>query len=105
MASSKHGPDDPRVLVGDRNRGAVVAAPLSELIDPLVVGVCLGWRRAHHGPGAMDEQTAQMLAPALRDAHQSGAIAAGELLGHEANPGGEMTPVLELGAIAVIHPR
>lgn len=41
-----------------------------------------------------------MLAPALRDTHQGSAIAAGKLPGYKANPGGEMAPVLELGAIA-----
>lgn len=41
-----------------------------------------------------------MLAPARRDSHQGSAIAVGNLPRHEANPGGKMTSVLELGAIA-----
>jgi hypothetical protein len=46
--------------------------------------------------GAMDEQTAQVLVPALRDAHQHLAIAAGELSRDETNPGGEVPTILEL---------
>ncbi len=48
----------------------------------------------------MDEQAAQVLVPALRDAHQHLAIAAGELPRDEADPGGERATVLELRAVA-----
>jgi hypothetical protein len=48
----------------------------------------------------MDEQAAQMLVAPLRDAHQHGSISAGELSRNEANPGGKMTAILELGSLA-----
>jgi hypothetical protein len=68
---------------------AVEAAPLPKLVDPLVVEIGLAGRRSHDRAGAMDEQTGQVLVPALRDAHQHLAIAAGELSRDETNPGGE----------------
>lgn len=68
FAGSKHRPDDPCILVGTRHLGAVETAPLPKLIDPLIIEVCLGWRRPHHSSGAMNEQAAPMLAPALGDA-------------------------------------
>jgi hypothetical protein len=49
----------------------------------------------------MDEQTAQVLVGALRNAHQHLAIAAGELSRDETNPGGKAPAVLELRPVAV----
>jgi transposase len=57
LAGSKHGPDDPCVLIGDSNRCAVKAAPLPKLIDPLVIRVGLVRRRADDSPCAVNEQT------------------------------------------------
>ncbi len=65
LARSKHGPDDPCVLVGDRDRSAVEAAPLPKLVDPLIVEVGFVRRRPHDGAGTVDEQAAQMLIAAL----------------------------------------
>jgi hypothetical protein len=65
FARSEHGPDDPCVLIGDRHRRAVEATPLSKLVNPLVAGIGFVGRRPHHGSRAMDEQAAQMLAPAF----------------------------------------
>lgn len=48
----------------------------------------------------MDEQTAQVLAATLGDAHQCRSVAAGELSGHKSDPRSKMTSVLELGAVA-----
>ena len=96
FARSKHGPNNACILVGDCHRGTVEAAPLPKLVDPLVVEIGLAGRRSHDRAGAMDEQTAQVLVPALRDAHQHLAIAAGELSRDETNPGGEVPTILEL---------
>src|ERR1700761_4338298 len=100
LASFKHGPDDPRVLVGDSNRCAVEAASLSKLIDPGVIGIHFGWRRSDDGARAVDQETAQMLAPAFRYAHQDLPIAAGELARDQPHPGSKMSSVFELGSVA-----
>lgn len=100
LARSKYGPDNPCVLVGDRNRCAVEPAPLPKLIDPLIVMISLVGGRSHDRPGAMDEQTPQMLVAPLRDAHQHGPISTGELPRDEADPGGKVATVLELRTIA-----
>jgi hypothetical protein len=100
FASSKHGPDDPCILVGDRHRGSVEAAPLSKLVDPLIGVIGLVWRCPDNGAGAVDEQRSQVLVATLRDAHQNLAIATRELPGHKPDPGSEMAAILELGAIA-----
>jgi len=52
----QHGPDNPCVLVGDRNRGPVEAAPLSKLIDPLIVWVGFVRCRSHDGSRPMNQQ-------------------------------------------------
>ena len=52
FAATQHGPDDPCVLVGDRHRRAVEAAPLPKLIDPLIGRVGLVATRSHDGSGA-----------------------------------------------------
>ena len=63
FAGSQYGPDDPCILIGDRHRRAVEAAPLSKLVDPLVSGVGAVRGCPHHRSRAVDEQAAQMLAP------------------------------------------
>jgi len=40
LSTGQHGPDDPCVLVGDRDRRAVITAPLAKLVDPYTFGVC-----------------------------------------------------------------
>ena len=99
LATSKHGPDDPCVLVGDGNRGPVEATPPVKLVDPCVEGVCLPCSRADDGSRAMHEQGSQALASALRDAEEDGALTARVLARDEPDPGGEVTSVLELRAI------
>ena len=69
LAPSKHGPDHPCILFGDRHRCAVEPAPLPKLVDPLIIGVGLVRSRSHDGAGAMNEQASQVLVPALGDAH------------------------------------
>src|SRR3984893_9754091 len=83
---SKHGPDDPCVLVGARRRLTVEAAPLPKLVDPLIVEIGLVRRRPHNRPRAVDEQAAPVLVAALRDAHQHLAIPAGELSRDKTDP-------------------
>ena len=90
---------DPSVLVGDSNRCAVEAASLSKLIDPGVIGIHFGWRRSDDSARAVEE-TAQMLAPAFRYAHQDLPIAAGELARDQPDPGSKMSSVFELGSVA-----
>ena len=48
----------------------------------------------------MHEQGSQVLTAALRDAEQHGALTARVLARHEPDPGGEVTSVLELAAVA-----
>jgi hypothetical protein len=65
LASSKHGPDYPRVLIGYRHRCAVEAAPLPKLIDPLIIKVRFGRHCSDNGPCAVDEQASEVPIPAL----------------------------------------
>jgi hypothetical protein len=52
LATGQHGPDDPSVLVGDRDRRAVITAPLAKLVDPHTSRVgfshCRADNCAHH---------------------------------------------------------
>ena len=61
LARSKHGPDHPCILVGDRHRCAVEPAPLPKLVDPLIIGVGLVRSRSHDGAGAVNEQAYRLL--------------------------------------------
>lgn len=56
LTRSKHGPDDPCVLIGDGNRCPIEAASLPKLVDPLVRGIGLVGAGSHHGSGAVDEK-------------------------------------------------
>ena len=58
LASSKHGPDNPCVLIGDRNRSSVEAPPLLKLCDPLAHGIILVGPGSHNSTGAMDQEAA-----------------------------------------------
>ena len=48
-----------------------------------------------HHPGRLNEQHAQVAVTALRDLAQDRAIAGGDLLGHEPEPGGEVAALGE----------
>lgn len=87
LATSKHGPDDTCVLVGDGNRGSVEATPLVKLVDPGVEGVCFLGRCSHDSPGPVNKQTSQVLAPALGDPKQCGSFPTGMLPWHQTDPG------------------
>jgi hypothetical protein len=65
FASSQYGPDDPGVLIGDRHRRTVEAAPQSKLVDPLIARIGFVRGCPHHRSRAVDEQTTKMLAPPL----------------------------------------
>jgi hypothetical protein len=100
LATSKHGPDDSCILVGNCNRGPVEATPLMKLVDPCVEWVSLPGCRAHDGAGAMHQQAPQVLAAKLGDTEQHGPIAARVLSRHQSYPGREMPTVFELGTVA-----
>ena len=87
LATSKHGPDNPCVLIGDGNRGPVEATPLVKLVDPRIEWVCLSGRRAHDGAGTMHQQATEVLASAFGGAEQHGPLAARMLTRDQANPG------------------
>ena len=72
---SKHGPDDPCVLVGDCDRGSVEAAPLPKVVDPGTQWVVLVWGGPDDCPRSVDEQCAQMLVSALGDVQHDSLVA------------------------------
>jgi hypothetical protein len=55
FAASQHGPDYPCVLIGDRNRRAVIAAPQAQLVDPHASRVGFSHCRADNSARAMHE--------------------------------------------------
>jgi hypothetical protein len=58
------------------------------------------WMAPFDGACAVDQETAQMPAPAFRYAHQDLPIAAGELARDQPDPGTKVPSVFELGSVA-----
>ena len=71
-----------------------------KLVIPGVEGIRLSRGGSKDGSGAMHQQGSQVLAAALGDAEEHGALTAGMLGWDEPDPGGEVVPVFELGRIA-----
>lgn len=107
LATSKHDPDDPYVLVGDGNRGLVESTPPLKLIDPCVEGVRLSRGCLNDGSGVMHAQGSRMLAAARPDAEQHDSLAARVMARNESDPGGEVVPSWHsapMAAVAVFGP-
>lgn len=100
IARSKHGPDNPCVLVGDGNRCAVEPAPLPKLVGPLAHGIVFIGRGSDNGTGAMNQQATQMLASPLGDAHEHGPVTARKLSRDQAKPGSHVATIPEVRGIA-----
>lgn len=62
---SEQGPDNPNVLVGQRDRGHVLMPPIEQPVKPDPGGVHLAFRRPNHRPRAVNEQSAQIATPRL----------------------------------------
>ena len=84
FASSKHGPDYPCVLIGDRNRGPVMPAPRPKSVDPHATWVGLSSRCSNNSSSTMNEEGPEMLTAAFADAHEDPTVATGVLAWHEA---------------------
>ena len=98
LATGQHGPDDPSVLVGDRDRRAVIAAPLAKLVDPHTSRVGFSHCRADNCARTMYEKCPQVLIATLCDTHHHFAIATRMLAWYQAQPGCQVAAVLEVGA-------
>ena len=100
LATGQHGPDDPSVLVGDRDRRAVIAAPLAKLVDPHTSRVGFSHCRADNCARTMYEKCPQVLIATLCDTRHHFAIATRMLAWYQAQPGCQVAAVLEVGAVA-----
>jgi hypothetical protein len=100
FAAGQHGPDYPCVLIGDRDRCTVVAAPQAKFVDPHTPCIGFSHGRTYDSSGTMYKQGSQVLAAALADAHHYVPLATGMLARGQAQPGRQMTAVLKVGAVA-----
>ena len=62
--------DNPRIMIGQRNRGAVISSLRYELLEPNAVHIGLGLHEPQHRPRAMNEQGAQVGVTAPADVIQ-----------------------------------
>ena len=93
-------PDNSRVMIGQRNRGAVISSSRHELLQPHAVYIGPGLHEPQHRSRAMNEQSAQVGVTAPADVTQA-RLAAGRILPrHEAQPGSQMPAVAELSGVA-----
>ena len=72
LPSGQHGPQDARVLVGQRYHRLLPANALFELHDPLGDRVTALVRRHHGRLVALDQQGAQVLVASFRDVPEHG---------------------------------
>ena len=87
------GPENPRVLVGERHGGLLPAATLAQSLPPLRDGVVVVLADQHDRLGTLYQQVAQVVAAALGDAAQAGLAAAGILFRRQPQPGAELGAV------------
>src|SRR6266850_8303352 len=91
---------DPRILVGERDSRDIGMAPLPQLTEPETSGILLAGCFTERSASAMDHQCAQVAIAAFADTEQAGSPSTGSLFRHQAEPGRELTAVLEAGSIA-----
>ena len=96
LASGHDGPQNSRVLVGERNGGFLPAAAFAQSLRPLRDGVVVVLSGQHGSLGPLYQQVSQVVAAALGDATQAGLAAAGVLFRRQPQPGTELGAVLEL---------
>jgi hypothetical protein len=65
---SEHSPDDPRILVGERNRNDIGMPPLPRLAEPEASWVLFAIGLTECGARAMDQEGTQITIAALADA-------------------------------------
>ena len=92
-------PENALILVGNRNASAVGASLFLESLDLGKARTRFGVRGANNSPGAVIQQGPQVLVPIFADAEQMATVSTGAVLGHEAEPGGQMTAILQLLSI------
>src|SRR6185503_9980682 len=99
LALGWQGPCDAGVLVGDGDQGTVIAAALLQLERPARDAVLMRAGDLQHRAGALDQQVSKVGVAALADVAKARFATGGMLSGHQADPGGELPPVLELACI------
>jgi len=87
------------VFGGQGDGGDVLAAALAQLLDPAALRIVSLWRMAHRRARAMHQQRSEVDIAALADAKQPVLAPGGILLGHQAQPGGALAGVFELGGV------
>ena len=92
----QHRPGQSQVLGGDGDRRFPVAASFNQISGPTTESVLLVAESGENGPGAHDEQAAQVGVARLGDPAQPGFAATAVLAGDESGPGGELPTVLEV---------
>jgi hypothetical protein len=91
-----HGPQDARVLVGQRHGRFLPAVLLAQAMHPARYRVIALVRCPHHRLGTLDEQGAQVRVAPARDAAQVVLAPAGVLPRRQTEPGAKLRAVLEL---------
>jgi len=95
-----HRPGDPRHLVGDGDGHQPCWFALKQPVRPNADGGCLAPGVADDGGGAEDEEVAQVAISHLGDGSHALLATGRVLLGHEAEPGGELAARAEDSGIA-----
>jgi hypothetical protein len=97
----QHGPGDSRKLVGERYRQHILVQSLRSRCEPpgqakFAPAIWSEKKRA----SPLNEQGAEISIAPAADASQDGSIPGGDLLGYEAEPGGEVASLTECRAVA-----
>ncbi len=96
LVSGHDGPENPRVLVGERYDSFLPTAALTRAMRPLRDRVVVVLAGQHGSLSSLNQQGVQIVAATLGDAAQAGLAAAGVLLWRQSQPGAELGSVLEL---------
>jgi hypothetical protein len=92
-------PEDAGVFGRQCHGGDVLTAALAQLLDPTALRIVSLWRMAHCRACAVHQQRSEVDIAAFTDAKQPVLAPGGILFGHQAQPGGALTAILELGGM------
>ena len=100
FAAGEQLPHQPRIFIGQRDRGDIGTTLTPEVERPLAKAVVMAGRDLQGGAGAMDQQGAEIAVALFGDAEQHRLAAGGVLTRDEAQVGGERAASGELAGVA-----
>jgi hypothetical protein len=97
---SQQGPDNTRILVGERHSSHIVRSAFAQFLQPPASRILFVANPSKSGSGAVDQQGPEISVSTFGDTKQTCFSATGMVPGDEPKPGRELASIAERGRVA-----